>query len=64
MSASASIGGEGSAITLVKGPVLDLRDVWRHARRFPTACSPETRFLSELCLRGNGEWPSRSRPRP
>ena len=59
MSASASIGGEGGAITLVEGPAFsisatsgDMLGGFPHGVFFR-----DTRFLSELCLRVNGEWP-------
>src|SRR4051794_29306145 len=59
MSASASIGREGGVITLVEGPAFsisgtsgDMLGGLAHGVFFR-----DTRFLSELCLRVNGEWP-------
>jgi glycogen debranching enzyme len=58
-SASASIAGEGGVITLVEGPAFsisatsgDMLAGFPHGLFFR-----DTRFLSELCLRVNGEWP-------
>jgi glycogen debranching enzyme len=59
MTASASLGGDGGVITLVEGPAFsislpsgDMLPGFPHGLFFR-----DTRFLSELRLRVNGQWP-------
>ena len=59
MTASASLGGDGGVVTLVEGPAFaislpsgDMLPGFPHGLFFR-----DTRFLSELRLRVNGQWP-------